>query len=216
MILQALAPNELPRRMKRAAVLCVVLSGLFGVFSGGESIAVARADDAQEREPSRLDQLGPLSPQQTREINEKISVAQHTALEGMRSFRVFVLAGLFLSCALCFVASGRLVRPLGASRESMRKLLVGSAVAVAAFRTLDAAQGAVIWGKVGAAYAKVTAALPETDPAVAGHLQPFIVGAYLVWSAGVVGAFLLLSQYFRQPHVRTFLVTAAGPDGHAD
>jgi hypothetical protein len=148
---------------------------------------------------------GPYDPK----IWQKAYELQLALLNGVKEPRMILLALLAFASALIFVAAGRMLRPAGMPRESMRKLIVGAGFATALLRVVYGAQSAVIFQKVSAVFAD---AVPQLKLPAGTSVQEFqqlipkaAVGAAAVWTLLVAGLFVLVSQHFRSPKIRELL-----------
>jgi len=192
-------PGKLPLAIRNMALACMALSALVGFFSLTELLALLQPAD-----PARL----PLQLPGTfgNEAFRKGIEAQRAAVEAMRVPRVLTLSALGMACALNFVAASRLIWPRGLRRESMRRLVVGSSVAVALLRTLDGAQLTVVARRVGGAMARAADSIPgltQLTPVEAeGAVLSLVVSVAVLQTAVLVGAFAFVSHYFRTPRAR--------------
>jgi hypothetical protein len=203
-------PPGLPRGISIAAVLCLILSGLTGMSSAMEATNLSHLSELKEQSPPRMTVLGDPT------IIERTFQAQLSALEPMREPRALVLGALAVTCALVFVAAGRMLRPGGLPRDGMRRLLGGAAIVAAILRTIDGAQWLVVVKRAGVAMAEAMGSLPEAqDPTAAEQLKnlvPFVLSAFtLAQTAFVAGAFALLGQYFHSERVRQAVTAQDGP-----
>lgn len=207
------SPDGLPRGVRIAAAVCLVLSALTGMMAGVEAMGLTHFSEYREAhlEPRRSTLLG-TDPVMAQRMLE----AQFSALEPMREPRSVVLGGLAVACAFAFVASGRLLRPAGMPRDGMRRLLGGAAITAALLRTIDGAQWTVVARRMGAAMGENPGLLPEfQDPAAAAQLKSLapglLAGSSIVQTAVVAGAFAILGQYFRSQGVRDAITAQDGP-----
>ena len=200
---------RLSGRVRWAILLALVLSGLVGMVSANEALMMA--DPSAFRESTELDSTASSDAKMRHIIIE----AELSTLEGMREVRVFILGALAMSAGLAFIASMRLLWPLGFPRAGMRKLLAGSAVAVAILRTLDGAQLTVAAERAGKALGEKMA----TDtpiPGVSSALQSQIItslgfGAAALHTLLMVSAFLGLAAYFGSQTVQNTVAALDGP-----
>lgn len=192
--------RSLPRSIRFAAFVGLVLSAFTGFFALSESMGLSRLSEFKEASGSaHLSIVGDPA------IDARISEAQFAALEPMREPRSLVLGALSVACALVFVSAGRMLRPEGLPLERMRRMLGGAAIAAAMLRTIDGAQGAVVARRMGPVLTEAMKTLPEFQGPAADHLQvlPWVVSASTVaLTALVAGTFALLGQYFRSERVR--------------
>lgn len=204
------APRKsLPRGVHVAAVLCLILSGLTGMFAAVEATNLTHLSDLREEAPPRMSALGdPV-------VIEKVVQAQISALEPMREPRSLILGALAVACAFTFVAAGRILRPAGLPLEGMRRLLGGAAIAAAVLRTIDGAQWMVVVKRVGIVMAEALGTLPEFQhPTTAEQVKstvPVLMSAgTLAQTIFVAGAFVLIGQYFRSDRVREAVTAQDG------
>ena len=201
-------PGKLPLAIRNMALACMALSALVGFFSLTELLALIQPND-----PTRL----PLQLPGTfgSEAFKKGVEAQRAAVEAMRVARVLTLSGLGMACALSFVAASRLIWPRGLRRESMRRLVVGSSVAVALLRTLDGAQLTVVARRVGGAMGRSANSLPglsELTPVEAeAAVRSWVVAVAILQTAVLVGAFAFVSHYFRTQRAKQLLEALDNP-----
>lgn len=192
---------KLPTSVRNASVACLVLSALVGFFSAGEGLTLFGLSDIQ---PTNIRFSGGLDP----ELMRKAQEAQVAALSSMRIPRAFTLGALTIACALNFASSRRLLRPKGVRRESMRELMVGSAIAVALIRTVDGAEVLVVARKVAAELGQV-AKIPlswglsaaESQRAINSMASALVIGQ----TALVVGVYVLLAHYLRSQKVKQLI-----------
>ena len=198
--------SALPINVRRITLGMIALSGLVG-FGAAQQVA-----EAVELESLRtLEVTMPfetLDPKLAKAAAAAMLQAHLQVLESMRTSRVLTLLALTVASTLSFVVAWRMLRPDGAAREDIRKLLVRSAVACAAFRTMDGAQMTVLAKKIGAASDRVMLAsdLPGGYPA---GLMAGVFGAASVFlTVVVVGGFLGMSMYFRSNGLRAWVAAA--------
>lgn len=201
-------PQRLPRGIRIAAVLCLILSGLTGMSAVTEASSLTQFSEYKEAVLSNAGRFG------DRESNEHVLRAQFSALEPMRELRTLLLGTLAVVCAFVFVAAGRMLRPGGLPREGMRRLLGGAAIFAAILRTIEGAQWMVVVDRMGAALVK--GPFPEwQDPTsieLIKRFGPAILSAgYIAMTAFVAGAFIILGQYFRSERVRQVVTAQDGP-----
>ncbi len=198
------SPGKLPTAIRNASLACMVLSAIVGFFSLSELLGLLQFSDLKGAPVQVPGGFGG-------EALKRGLEAQLTALESMRVPRAMTLCGLGLACALNFVSASRLIWPRGLRRESMRRVVVTSAIVVALLRTLDGAQLAVVARKVGAAMGRSAELLPGLSNAPPADreaaVRSWAVAVAVLQTLGVVGAFALLSHYFRSEKVRTALAT---------
>jgi hypothetical protein len=198
------APQALPRGIRFATVVCLLLASLSGLFALSEAMSLGHLSELKETQAPRFALLSDPA------ITERAFEAQVAALQPMREPRSLILGALSVACALVFVSAGRLLRPGGLSVDRMRRLLGGAAIATAILRTIDGAQLAVVARRMGLAMAEVMSSHPEfQDPVAAAQVKatmPFLLTASTVLQTAVIaGTFALLGQYFRSERVRQAL-----------
>lgn len=201
-------PQRLPRGIRIAAVLSLILSGLTGMASLTEA---SRLTQFSEYKEAMLENAGRFGD---RESNEHVLLAQFSALEPMREPRIFLLATLAVVCAFVFVAGARILRPGGLPREGMRRLLGGAAIFAAILRTIEGAQWMVVVDHMASALVK--GPFPAwQDPATIEVIQrfapTFLAAGYIGMTAVIAGGFILLGQYFRSERVRQVVTAQDGP-----
>ena len=194
--------GEFPGRLRLAALLSVVLSGLCGLFAAWDGFSLLRLQDFKQAQP-----LFKVSPDPV--LAERLWASRLQALEHMREPRLVVLFALALACSFTFVASTRLLRPAGLPREGVRRVLVWGLVAAAALRTINGAQDTVL-DQGAADIMRQSLALPEGLSAANAEevrrlLGPTIFVLTILRTVLVAGPFLLLSQYFRSPRVKEWV-----------
>jgi hypothetical protein len=197
----------LPRGIRLAAWVCLVLSAFTGFFALQETLKLGHLAELRDQaiNVTRFSKDADLI------AFARLTEAELAALEPMRDSRSLVLGALSVVCAFVFVSSGRLLRPGGGSLERARRLLSGAAIAAAVLRTIDGAQLAVVGRSMGPALARFISAQPTYHEATtAAQLE-----AGMAWLASltmmgltalIAGTFALLGQYFRSEHVRQVIV----------
>ncbi len=202
-------PPGLPRGLRLAAVLCVVLSAFSGFFALNEAVELIQLEHL--REASRHPTASALGDPA---LVARISEARFAALESMREPRGLLLGALSVSCSLVFVAAWRLLRPDGMRLEGMRRMLGGATLVTAVLRTLDGAQEAVVARRMGPATAEALRAMSffqDSDVALLqGSPWLFSVGTGVL-TALLAGTYSVLAQYFRSEHVRQAIALLDGP-----
>ncbi|WNG46072.1 hypothetical protein F0U60_19610 [Archangium minus] len=199
---QPASPSQsLPRGIRFAAFVCLVLSAFTGFFALRESMNLGRL--------SELKEAGDSQPAFVTSLLE----AQISALEPMRESRALILGALSVACALSFVAAGRMLRPEGLPLERMRRMLGGAAISAALLRTIDGAQEAVVARRMAPAIIEAMKTLPELQGQAIEQFQavPWLFSASTVGlTAFVAGTFALLGQYFRSERVRQAIIAQDG------
>ncbi|WP_224365492.1 hypothetical protein [Hyalangium versicolor] len=208
MSVPASQPQRLPRGIRIAAVLSLILAGLTGMSSVTEASSLSQFSEYKEAVLANAGRFG------DREANEHVLHAQFSALEPMREPRIFLLGTLAVVCAFVFVAGARMLRPGGLPREGMRRLLGGAAIVAAILRTIEGAQWMVVVNQMSAALVK--GPFPSwQDPASIELIQRFapamLAAGYIGMTALVAGGFVLLGQYFRSERVRQVVTAQDGP-----
>ena len=204
------ASPGLPRRIRFAAAVCLVLSSLTGLLSLKEALELGNLSEVKEAQLARLPAMG--NPA----MNAPTLEAYYAALEPMREPRSLILVGLTVACAFTFIAASRLLRPDGLPLESMRRLLGGAAIAAAILRTMDGAQFAVVFRRMGEALGQTMSLPPDiqdpTEIAMMRAFAPvFMTVTAVLWTAFIAGTFALLGQYFRSERVRQVITAQDGP-----
>ncbi|WP_257458046.1 hypothetical protein [Archangium lipolyticum] len=193
--------QRLPRGIRFAAVVCLVLSSLTGLFALSEALGLGHLSELKESSQPRITLMA------DKAVTERAFEAQFAALEPMREPRSLVLGALSVACALVFVSAGRLLRPDGLPLGRMRRLLGGASIAAAFLRTIDGAQWMVVAKRMGVAMAEAMSTLPEfQEPQMAAQVKatvPLLMsGSTVLQTAFIAGSFALLGQYFRSERVR--------------
>jgi hypothetical protein len=201
----------LPRRLRFAAAVCLVLSALTGFSALRETLELERLGELRDE----VSNLSRFSHEPDMIVAARITEAQIAALEPMRESRSLVLGALAVACSFAFVASGRLLRPGGLPLERMRRVLAGSAILAALLRTIDGAQWAVVARRIAPVMAEHLSTLPVFQEAqLAAQLKtslPGMASAFaMVLTAVIAGTFALLGQYFRSQHVREAVLAQDG------
>ncbi len=198
---------RLPRGVRLAALLCFVLASLTLMSSLQDLTVLAHLDQLRDELARPGAASGPTRFNLDPELLRRALQTQLEALAPLRTSRALVLVGLAGACFLLIGAAGHLMRRAGVMpREGMRQLLTRSAVVAAVLRTVEGAPSAGVWRRLGPVLIENTPnaeQLREVAPGV-------FVAAALVLTAGVVGTYLLLAQYFRSERVRA-LVAAQEP-----
>jgi hypothetical protein len=202
------SPGKLPLAIRNVSLACVALSAVVGFFSLSELLGLIQF--------SRLTQAPIQLPGSFgSEAFKRGLEAQLAAIESMRVPRALTLCALGLACALNFVSASRLIWPRGLRRETVRGLVASSSVAVALFRTLDGAQLAVVFRRVGAAMGRSADLIPELRNSSPAELEAKLrSGATVIavlQTIAVVGAFAFFSHYFRTEKVKHLLAALDNP-----
>ncbi|MHB8874003.1 MAG: hypothetical protein ACYC8T_09990 [Myxococcaceae bacterium] len=200
------ASDALPRGMRNATVLCLVLAGLVGIFSATEAASLTSLSAEREASTGGSSLFGdPV-------LMEKAAAAQAAAyakaVVPMQVARGMTLGALAVAAGLVFVAAGRLIRPVGLPREGMRGLLGGAAMVAAMLRAIDGSQMTVVALRVGTAAGKVMLESepyrsdPSTYAALPSIYSLVVAGFAVLQTAVVAGGLLALSMYFRSQKVK--------------
>ncbi len=210
-------PRRLPNPpgLRYAGLLVVLMSAFMGVNATMEAARIWNLSEARKS----LDDLGDpfasvreslkqydpngisphlLAPEVVRGMEEK----RLDALEQMRGPRTFALTLLSMACMFAFVAAGRLLRLDGMPREGMRRILAGSLLVAAFFRTFAGAQSAAVDQKI---MRKVPELIGAVKDVTAEQIQQMLMVPVIVtglWTAAVAGILVLLGQYFRSEKVK--------------
>lgn len=205
-------PDRMPRGIRFAAMLSLVLAAFTGWASLTEATRLAHFYETRELHLEQAPLVSVGDPVVDRRLVESL----YSALEPMREPRAVLLGILAVACAFVFVAAGRMLRPDGLPRSGMRQLLSRSAITVAVLRTIDGAQSAVVSRRMGQALVDSLGLLPMgKDPLAAdlvrGVAPWFGLGLSVVGTALVAGTFALLGQYFRSDAVREAISAQDGP-----
>ncbi|XXF80302.1 hypothetical protein P2318_11260 [Myxococcaceae bacterium GXIMD 01537] len=203
-------PAQMPRGIRIAAVLCLVLSFISGMFSVMEASGLANFEEF------KADQLQRAESSKTSESDRAMVAAHMAALSPIREPRAALLMALSVACALSFVASGRMLRPAGLPRDRIRRLLGGAVIACAVLRTIDGAQFAAALSHMSPAMIDALLTRPEireggSPEQLRGVLSMLILGGSVAHTALMAGAFALLGQYFRSNRVREAVLAQDGP-----
>ncbi|RKH15523.1 hypothetical protein D7Y13_15325 [Corallococcus praedator] len=207
-------PGALPRGLRWAASICLVLSALTGMLSCNEASVLMEFEKHRTLQLERVPTLGLLGKDPA--FAQRIVEAQLSAMEHVREPRVAVLTGLTLVCTLLFFASSRMLRaPDGMPREGFRQLIGTAGILAAVLRTIDGAQWTVVAQRTSVVMVEGFKKLPEFQDPVTADLLPVV--PYLLMATSVLptllvaGGFALLAQYFRSEGVRDVIITLDGP-----
>jgi hypothetical protein len=201
--------HALPLGLRNATVVCMVLSGLVGLFSASEAASLTNLSAIRESPARGASLFG--DPKVMEKASEAQAKAYVQAIEPMQVPRGLTLGALAIVSGLAFVAAGRLLRPLGMPREGMRWLLGGALIAAAMLRAIDGAQMTVVAKRIGAAAGKVMLESEpySSDPAafasMPGLVATAIAGFAAVQTAVVAGGLLGLALYYRSEKVRQII-----------
>lgn len=208
----SVSPSQgLPRGIRLAAWVCLVLSAFTGFFALQETLKLGHLAELRDQaiNVTRFSKDADLI------AFARVSEAELAALEPMWESRSLVLGALSVVCAFVFVSSGRLLRPGGVSLERARRLLSGAAIAAAVLRTIDGAQLAVVARRMGPALAQFISTRPayheaETAAQLEAGMAWLASLTMMGFTALIAGTFALLGQYFRSEHVRQVIVARSG------
>ncbi len=201
----------LPRRIRFAAAVCLVLAALTGFSALRETLELGHLGELRDE----VSNLSRFSRDPDVLVAAHISEAQIAALEPMRESRSLVLGALSVACSFAFVAAGRLLRPGGLPLERMRRVLSVSAILAALLRTIDGAQWAVVARRIGPVMADHLSTLPAfQNPQAAAQLKAMLPGLAAAFAMGmtalIAGTFALIGQYFRSESVRQAITAQDG------
>ncbi|WP_375772270.1 hypothetical protein NR798_15730 [Archangium gephyra] len=205
----------LPRRIRFAAAVCLVLSALSGFMALQQAVELSHLGELRDNasDTSRFSK----DPDLVRGAH--LSESYFAVLEPMSGPHAVVLGALSVACSFVFVSAARLLRPGGLPLERMRRVLAGSTLLAALLRTIDGAQWAVVGKRLGPILAKNLDTLPLTQGAQAtaeataqfkAMLPGMLSGFAMVMTAIVAGTFALLGQYFRSEAVRAAITAQDG------
>ncbi len=202
--------DRMPRGIRAAAWVCLILSLLSGMLSAVEATGLVHFEEYKQANASRANVF------QDPAVSRRVHEAQFAALEPQRESRIVILGALSMVCAFAFVASARMLRPGGLSREGVRRMLGGTALTAAALRTIDGAQWAVVVRRMSGIMAEAMVTLPEfRDPLAAEQVKTLaptlLFFTTALQTAVVAGTFVLLGQYFRSERVREAVLAVDGP-----
>jgi hypothetical protein len=195
--------GSLPKRIRHAAVACIIISSGVGFISATEALNLGQLSELRERRLLRIPSLKDSAP---------VERALIRALQPIRGARAAILSALSVACAFSLVSAGRLLYPRGLSRENMRRLLGISLLVAAVLRTIDGAQWAVVMHRV--AREAAPQILDGSLDGVGSHeidakQLTMLFNAVSVLQTGfVVGVFTLLAHYFRLQRVKEGIAAA--------
>ncbi len=193
--------------MRRIILGVIALSGLVGFASAQHIAEVVEVEKLRSLEPITLP-FDTMDPARSKAAAAAMLESRINALESMRGARVLTLLALTVASTLTFVGAFRLLRPAGAAREDVRRLLERTAVACAVLRTIDGAQMTVLAKKIGGASDRVMASsdLPGGYPD--GFMAAVLSATSIGMTVVVAGGFLGLSMYFRSNGLRAWVAAA--------
>ncbi|WP_199724369.1 MULTISPECIES: hypothetical protein [unclassified Corallococcus] len=208
-------PGGLPRGVRIAAGLCLMLSTLTGFLACSEASVMMNFEAHREAQREHTPTIALLGKDPA--VTQAIMEAQLSALSPMRESRALVLTGLTVACTLLFFASSRMLRsPDGIPRNGFRQMLGGAGIFAALMRTIDGAQWTVVARHTSQAMVEGLKGLPEfQDPAASQQLYALVPSLMTISAVLptvlVAGGFALLAQYFRSEGVREAILTLDGP-----
>ncbi len=210
-------PALMPRGLRFAAVVCLILSCISGLWAAMEASQLASLDDYKHELKQAKPVESPLPG--AAELNQRVVAAQLAALEPVRETRTPILFALSVVCAFSFVASGRMLRPGGLSRERMRRMLGITALGAAVLRTIEGAQWAVVTSNMTGPMSEALRAFAAQQPKEAAEFFAWLLPSLptlafainMAQTAVMAGSFALLSQYFRSQRVRDAVLALDGP-----
>jgi hypothetical protein len=184
-----------------------------GMYAAMEASSLVNLSESKENTLRGMSGLGDPA---VIERMEQVVHAQTSALEPMREPRSLVLGALAITCALAFVAAGRMLRPAGLPREGMRRLLGGAAIIAALLRIIDGAQWLVVVKRANAATVEaMILPLKDLQSPVADlmrelipHIPPTLALAHTFF---IAGAFVVIGRYFHSDRVREAVTAQDGP-----
>ncbi|HZH16893.1 MAG TPA: hypothetical protein VE057_21230 [Archangium sp.] len=209
----------LPRRIRFAAAVCLMLSALSGFMALEQAVTLFSLGELRDNaiDVSRFSK----DPDLVR--GAQVNEAYLAALEPMSGPHAVVLAALSVVCSVIFVSAARLLRPGGLPVERMRQVLAGSTILAALLRTIDGAQWAVVGRRLGPILAQHLNSLPmaqapqasaqaaaEATAQFKAMLPGLLSGFAIVMTALIAGTFALLGQYFRSDSVRAAISAQDG------
>ncbi len=189
--------GPLPRGLRVALVVCLVLSSCSGFSALNECVGLAQLEDP------RLTQGAPTGMDPA--LFTRVAQGYVSALKPQRDSRMFLLGTLSVACSLAFVSAGRMLRPEGLSRERMRQLLAGTLLTAAVLRTLSGAQETALFRQLVPLYLDVLKALPGEAPppeALLATMARAPMFAMVGLTVLMAGAFALFGRYFQSERVR--------------
>ena len=195
---------KLPRELRAAAWVALVLSALVGLASAGETQVLVEIHEVKAAASSSK----PSFPGDPR-MQEAMARAQIQALESMRGPRIAVLVALSFACGLVLVSSARFLWPGPLSRDAMRRIAGGAAIASGVLRTIDGAMTAVVGQRAGAAVAKLSGPLEGLGASESEwfkSMAPVLIsGGMIALTVFFAGAFIAVGQYLRSDRARRLL-----------
>jgi len=197
----------------RVALLAAITVGALVSFSAAQGIGASALASSTAPAEVKLAWLAGVAPYAKEQ--EAALVASHRAtmgaIEGMGAARVVILLALSATASMVFMGALFLRWSANAPRAGIARLLGTAALASAIFRTLDGAQELVISRRAAEAGIKVLIAANVPDAAAgSGFTLGVISTVSVLWTAFVVGLFLVLGSYFRSDTVRGLLEATGG------
>ena len=199
--------SPLPVHVRRITLGVIALSGLVGFASAQHVAEVVELEQLRGQAPLTLP-FETLDPKRSHAAAAAMLEARVQVLESMRAPRAVTLLALTVASTLAFVGAFRMLRPAGAAREDVRRLLVGTALTCAVLRTIDGAQMTVLARKVGVASDRVMATSDVPGGYPEGLLATVLSATSIVMTVVVAGGFLVMSMYFRSTGLRAWVEAA--------
>lgn len=192
----------LPAGLRRTTLATLVVAALLGFGTAQDVTALLSASDR------KLD-FASVNPPVMREGLEAMAQAQAAGYASMRGSRLAILIALWALSTFAFVGALRLLRPNGAAREAVRRVLGTTLLVGAVMRTLDGAQSAAIARRAGREFDALLVAKGSELPG--GWPDGFATFAStagsMLLSLVVGGTLLMLSRYYRSDRVRELIAT---------
>lgn len=210
-------PTGLTRGFRVVAVLCAIFSAFVGALAGGEAMALVLGSPASSMdrfESSAATKAG-TDDAQSEAIASALEELRHRQVDvllQMETSRSVVLAILAIGSAMTFVASMRLLRPVGLPREGARRTLVMGAIVSAVCRTVDGGQLTVVAQRCASQIEALFVAIMGSEAAgeSAALLQPMARDLAMVGPIAltvlVAGGFAVFAQAFSSRKLRARLM----------
>ena len=205
--------QSLPRGIRFAAVLCLILSGLTGFSALQGAMQLSQLSELKDKASNVVR----FSKETEKDLIfiARLDEAQLTALEPVRDSRTLVLGLLSVACAFVFVSASRVLQPGGLPLERVRRLLGGAAIIAALLRTIDGAQEAAVARHLALAFTDILLSRPDLFKAPPGFDVKSVMPTLLLlltagMTAAIAGTFALLGQYFRSERVREAVLAQDG------
>ncbi len=204
----------MPTRVRRLALVALILSAMVGLSAAAEAMGLAALDEQRRRVDENAERMSFFAdPEQMRAMAN----AQVAALEGMKVPRGLALGGLAVACAFAFASAARFLGKGDVPRDLLRRILSGSLLVAAFLRTAEGAMWAVVAQRMGRAAAPLVAR--DQPDAAAAELVTEAFPTLMLLATGfhtavVAGGFLLLAQYFRSEKVKGLVALEDERAGH--